>query len=163
MDMQPSIQPPVTSSKKPWIIGGIIVIAIAAFLILRSNSPTPQGIVAGDQNSIVVGDQDPDAVAVLLDQVSLIKPGFVVIQENRNNQPGAVLSVSTLFQPGFYQNKTVIMSIKPGARYFATLYGDDGNGKFDIQNDAVLTDPAGTVVRVQFGTKKSSTPGDIKG
>lgn len=162
------VSQPQNNNKKYWIAGGmIVVLAIVGFAMFRRSAPTPpQGITVGDQNSLDIGDQNPDGVVVLVSQASFITPGFIVIQENLNGVPGKVLATSNLYSPGFYTNKTITMTMQPGASYFGTLYGDDGNGIFgggDINNDKPLTDPAGAIVRVPFKAKMSSTPEDIKG
>jgi hypothetical protein len=154
------------SNKQKWIIGGVIVVLLIAGIAMYNRSQTikdPNNITVGDQNSIDVGAQDPDSVAVLISQVSFITPGFVVIQENNNGVVGKVLTYSKLFTPGFYKNQTVIMNMKAGASYFATLYGDNGNGQFDIATDTILKDPAGVVVQMQFKVNMTSADGESKG
>jgi len=159
------VSQPDGNSKKYWIIGGIIVLlAIGSFYLFSNKGTTPpQGITIGDQNSLSIGDQDPDAVAVLISKASFLKSGFIVIQENISSAPGKVLATSDLFSPGSYTNKTIIMNMTAGANYFGTLYGDDGNGLFDAVNDKPLTDPDGNIVRVPFKVRQSSTSEDIKG
>jgi hypothetical protein len=154
------------SNKRKWIIGGAIVVLLIAGVAMYNRSQNvkdPNSITVGDQNSIDIGAQDPDSVAVLISQVSFVAPGFVVIQENNNGIAGKVLAYSKLFAPGFYKNQTIIMNMTAGASYFATLYGDNGNGQFDIANDTMLKDPAGVTVQMQFKVNMTSAGGESKG
>ena len=61
------VSQPQNNNKKYWIAGGMIVIlAIVGFAMFKHSTPTPpQGIAVGDQNSLDIGDQDPDGVVVL--------------------------------------------------------------------------------------------------
>lgn len=153
------------SNKKWWIIGGVVVVALIAFMIINGmKSNGPVSIVAGDQNALVIADQDPNAVAVLVSSVSTREPAFIVIHDDLNGRPGAIVGVSNLLQPGSYNNTTVIMNLKPGATYYGMLHADDGNGIFAADTDARhLNDNTGMEVMTSFKVRLSSTPGDYKG
>lgn len=157
--------PPTSGNKKYLIwVGAVVLVGIAAALFLRSGTPTPQGILPGDQNSLAIRDQDPDAVAVLVDSASVREPAFIIIHEDLNGAPGPITGVSALLQPGTHTNVTVIMRLKPGAMYHGMFHADDGNGLFDANMDKRhLMDNAGREVGVMFRARLSSSPDDIKG
>lgn len=156
------------SSKKAWIIGGIVVVlVIIGFSMYNRSRPvaTPsQEITAVDQNSITVSDQDPDSVAALIDSVSVKESSFVIIHDDANGKPGAIVGVSKLLAPGTYTNLSIIMPMKPGATYYAMMHADDGNGVYDKTADSHhLMDNAGVEARVMFKVKLSSPGSDSKG
>lgn len=153
-------------SKKAWIIGGVLVVlAIVSFAMFnRADNVETPGIAAGDQNMLVVNDQDPDAVAVLVDTASVREPAFIVIHEDNNGRPGTMAGTSRLLTPGMHRNVTVIMQLKPGAMYHAMFHADDGNGLFDHMTDTRhLMDNAGREVVKMFRVRLSSSADDIKG
>ncbi len=162
----PTMQSASGSGKKVGIIIAIVLIVLAGgyFLLRDKNSTTPaEGIVAGDQNSITVGDQDADSVAVLVSNASLRTAGFIVIHENNGGVPGATIGISNLLQPGSHTNISIVANkLIPGSTYIAMLHGDDGNGIFNETNDISLKDNAGNAVMAEFRVKLT-TDGESKG
>lgn len=94
-----------------------------------------------DGNSLGLGMQMP-GVVVLVDYVSLLEPGFVVISRSENGQIGAVLGVSYLLFSGYNEQIEIPLSesMKAGETFIATLYLDNGDGIFDINSDTPLYD-----------------------
>lgn len=137
-----------------WIIVIILVILGIYFLAMRKSAVnTPQGILPGDSNSLVAADQNPENLGVLVDSVSLIAPGFVVIHEDVNGAPGAIVGVSTLMNIGVRYNVNVIANLAPGKYYWAMVHTDDGNGVFNPATDVPAKNPNGDVVMVRFMVK----------
>lgn len=153
-----------SSNKKIWITLAVILVALGGlFAYLRLRSDNPNTILPGDQNSLVVADQDPDAVAVLIADAQLRVPGFIAIHQDVNNAPGSILASSALLSPGDHKNVSIIMSMQPGAYYWAMLHGDDGNSTFSASTDQPLTNNAGNVVMVRFMVRLASPGGEQKG
>jgi len=146
-------------SKKIWttVIIILILVGIVYLLLgLKNNTVEDQGIVVGDNNSLVVGLQNPTSVAVLIREVSLIEPGFIVIHEDLNGQPGKILAVSDLLQPDRYQNISIVMDFEAGETYFAMLHQDNGNGQFNQETDLPAKNMNGQTVMTNF--KINDTP-----
>jgi len=140
-------------SKKIWttVIIILILVGIVYLLLgLKNNTVEDQGIVVGDNNSLVVGLQNPTSVAVLIREVSLIEPGFIVIHEDLNGQPGKILAVSDLLQPDRYQNISIVMDFEAGETYFAMLHQDNGNGQFNQETDLPAKNMNGQTVMTNF-------------
>jgi hypothetical protein len=157
--------PTASSSKKGWIIGIIVIIVlIGSYFMLRggSDQATP-GIVAGDQNSITVGDQNADSVAVLVSDVSLRAPGYIEIHADDNGKVGAIVGSSSLLQPGDHKNVSVIATLLPGKSYYAMLHTDDGNGTFDPAKDEPTLDNAGNIIMTKFNVRLTNEGGEVKG
>lgn len=77
---------------------------------------------------------------VTVDNLSLSKPGFVVIHEaTSNNQPGKIVGASNWVAAGTKQDLEVKATITSGKKYFAMLHYDDGDKKFDSAKDPMAT------------------------
>lgn len=158
--------PVASSSKKLWIIGIIIVLVVAGgYLALRSSDTTgDEPAVTQLVNELVINDQNPDSVAVLVAQASLNTPGYVVIHDNNNGQPGKVIGVSKLLTPNEYNNVSVIAPLKPGATYFGMIHVDDGNGLYDTKTDIThLHDAADNEIIKMFKVLLADPNGENKG
>jgi hypothetical protein len=160
------VAPEGGSSKKLWVVGAIIlVVLIGGYLILGGNSnKDDQGILVGDDSEIVVNEQNPDSVAVLIQSVSVRTPGYVAILENNGGVPGKIIGISALFAPGTYKNASVIAPLKPGVSYFAVLLADDGNGLFDAKTDTTyIKNASGKDIIKEFKVGNSTVGGEDKG
>jgi hypothetical protein len=137
-----------------WIIVIVLVILGIYFLAMRKSAVnTPQTILPGDANALIVADQNPNNLGVLVDSVSLVAPGFVVIHEDVNGAPGAIVGSSTLIPVGVRYNMNVITTLTPGKYYWAMLHTDDGNGIFNPATDVAANNPNGDAVMVRFMVK----------
>ena len=146
-------------NNKIWTAIIIILILVGIVYLLtglKNNDVQEQPIVAGDNNSLVVGLQNPTSVAVLIREVSLIEPGFVVIHKDNNGTPGEIVAVSDLLHPDRYQNISIVMDFKAGETYIAMLHGDNGNGQFNAETDLPMKNMDGQTVMTSF--KISDTP-----
>lgn len=146
-------------SKKIWttIIIILILVGITYLLLgLKNNTTENQGIVAGDNNSLVVGLQNPTSVAVLIREASLTEPGFIVIHKDNNGVAGEVVAVSELLHPDRYQNISIVMDFQAGEAYIAMLHADNGNGRFNPETDLPMKNMDNQTVMASF--KISDTP-----
>ncbi|PIR87021.1 MAG: hypothetical protein COU11_02210 [Candidatus Harrisonbacteria bacterium CG10_big_fil_rev_8_21_14_0_10_49_15] len=149
-----------------WIIVAIVVVALLIFMFTRSGAPTEEVATTAEANSLTIGLQDPSKVAVVVDQVELTQPGFVVIHADSNGAPDDIVASSKLLQPGIHQNVSIVMSTTAGASYHAMLHVDDGNGIFSAATDAPAQDTSGAVVTMRFQVATSPLVDgevDIKG
>jgi hypothetical protein len=164
---QPGVSMDPQSSKKQWIIAGaIVVLAIAGYAMYQRSQTVnpPQGIAPGDMNSLVIKDQDPDAIAVLVEYASVREPSFIVIHDDANGKAGAIIGTSKLLTPGEHRNVSVIMRMKAGATYYGMMHADDGNGLFDsVVDNRHLLDTAGMEIMTRFKALLVSPGGEQKG
>lgn len=108
--------------------------------------PTSSGMLA-EENAIVVSEQKPSA-GVTASLVYLAAPGFVVIHEDTNGAPGAVLGASVILQQGENQNVRVNLSrsTRDGEKLHAMLHADtDGNGTFSSVDQPVQSRLGGPI------------------
>src|SRR4051812_24435682 len=123
-----------------WVVTIIVIIVLIVIGIMvfgnkgvpaptdttsNTNPTTTQG-----SNSIVMSDQYPGNV-VYLSSVQLQAPGWVAIQKDSSGAPGAI--IGTVYVPsGISPAKvTVSQPVVDGGTYYAVLYSDNGDKKFD--------------------------------
>lgn len=152
------MEPQATGVKTwQWVVTIIVIIALIVIGILVFGSSKTETPTPGDQtptttdtatlslNRIVMSDQYPGNV-VYLSSVQVQNPSWVVIQADKNGQPGDIIG-SAHFDKGI--NPGNIKLTKPtveGGTYYAVIYTDDGSGKFDATTDVPLKDSNGNVI-----------------
>ncbi len=156
-----------------WIVT-VIVIAILVFLgykMFSGGSKTNPDVVvestdtttldtSSDSNRVVVLDQFPGNI-VYISSVQLSKPGFVVIKSDKNGVAGDVLG-SQYFDKGINPGKiTLSKSTVDGGMYYAQLFLDDGDKKFDSTKDLPVNDSSGNAIMKLF--KVSANISEVKG
>jgi len=103
--------------------------------------------------SISVVDQVASKT-VSIKSVILAHPGWIVIREDRDGQPGNILGAQWLPEGTFDdQFVELLRGMKSQNTYYAVLYNDDGNKLFDYKIDSPLTDNTGNVIMQKFTTK----------
>ncbi len=155
-----------------WVVTAavIIVLVIIGFMVFSNKgaeapvtTPDQQTAQAtnGSTNGIIMADQFPGNVAYA-SSVQMANTGWVVIQKNSGGKPGDVIG-SAVAPIGI--NPVTIKLTQPmidGMMYYATLYADNGDKKFDTNTDKPLTDASGNIIMKTF--KASASAGaEIKG
>jgi len=112
------------------------------------------------QNSFTVPTQTPGN-QVRVDSISLAVPGFLVIQEVKNGEPGIVLGTSTLLSVGLTEHIEIPLatSMRSDETFFATLYTDQGDGIF-TKEDSPMLDASGISSSPVLFSTTSETPVD---
>ncbi len=98
---------------------------------------------------ITVDDQNPGKI-VVVSQVFLNSPAWVVIYENNNGTPGNLLG-ARLFEKG--NNSGIIQllgSMKVNGSYLAVVQTDNGDGVIDIKKDPILKGTDGKNIQAAF-------------
>ena len=149
------------NNKVWWVVGIIIVIALGAWMFMRSR--TTQNPTASMQSSIMVSDQAASSVSVNIDSVTLAVAGFIEIHADVNGAQAAYVGSSKVFAAGTYTNQSIIMTTTPGAYYWAMLHADDGNGIFEAAKDLPIMNDAGEPVMARFQVKAVTIDLEIKG
>jgi len=98
------------------------------------------------EDSISISTQPPGNIA-FVDYVSLTSPGFIVIKSSLNGEPGEVLGVSIYLKEGMTEQIQIVLQKPMGIdqTFFAMVYQDDGDARFDLGNDTLLFDASGTM------------------
>ncbi len=169
MDQSPSTGMPVATpekSKKGLIIGVVVVLALilGGYFFMKGPGNDSSQVVPGNDNSLVLGDQEVAMLSVFVDSASTKVPAYIVIHEDLNGSAGAIIANSQLLAPGSYEKISFVAKLTEGKTYWAMLHADNGNGSFDAKNDTeLLKAKDGKEVLVKFMAKNSATYSGDKG
>jgi len=156
-----------------WVVTVVVIIVLIIIGIwvfggksssMTTETPvatTDNSNVAGAINRIVMSDQYPGNV-VYLNSAQFANPGWVVINADSSGTPGAILGQS-YFTAGINPGKiTLSSSMVDGGTYYAVMYSDNGDQKFDVSTDKPLTDSNGNVIMKVFHAS-ASVGNQVKG
>jgi len=118
-----------------------------------TTQPKTGETVPKTKNAISVSTQKAGS-SIDIDEVSLQKPGYVVIHADDNGKPGAIVAHSGLITAGTKQDLIIRYTTKPGTSYFAMLHSDDGNGVYLATKDLPIIGSDTMPVMVEFTTTK---------
>lgn len=154
-----------------WMVTVIVIIALVVFgyYIFKGNNvtaPTSTDSIESTEsdknatNRVVISDQFPGNI-VYLSSVQLDKPGFVVIKKDNKGVPGDIIGYQ-YFDKGINPGKvTLTKSTIEGGLYYATLYSDNGDKKFDEIKDLPIKNASGNEIMKTFRATSSIT--EVKG
>jgi len=156
-----------------WVVTVVVIIVLIIIGVWvfggKSSSTTTEtpvamtdnSNVAGAINRIVMSDQYPGNV-VYLNSAQFANPGWVVINADSSGTPGAILG-ETYFTSGINPGKITLSSpMVDGGTYYAVMYSDNGDKKFDASVDKPLTDSNGNVIMKVFHAS-ASVGNQVKG
>lgn len=154
-----------------WVVTVIVIIVliILGYNMFKGGSTTPStddvttdGTTPGSTsaNRIIVSDQFPGNI-VYVTSVQFAQPGFVEIHKDNAGQPGAIIG-SQYFDKGTNTGKiTLTEATVDGGIYYAVLYTDNGDKKFNAAQDLPLKDSAGNTIMKIF--RATLNPTEVKG
>lgn len=96
--------------------------------------------------------QNPGA-SIFVESVTLLRPGYVIIQTIEPRGIGSVVGVSPLLYSGTTVSVPIYLrsATNRGELYYAALYYDNGNGVFSLSDDVpVMNQALGVPVGVRF-------------
>jgi hypothetical protein len=96
---------------------------------------------------------------VVIDYVSLLTSGYVVIQTEVEGEFGEIIGVSPVLPDGLSEQVVVPLSIatKSDQTLFAVLYFDNGDGVFEKELDLPIYDATGMLPFYQMFSTSPST------
>lgn len=110
------------------------------------------GSLMVSENAVMANNQTP-GISVKISFVSFAKGGYVVIHERKDDgTPGAILGNVGHLLPGESRDIEVMLS-RPSIdkeNLFAMLHQDNGDGVFNLSDDAPIKDDEGNIVMVKF-------------
>ncbi|RJR12550.1 hypothetical protein C4585_03525 [Candidatus Parcubacteria bacterium] len=155
---------------KSLIFGAVVIIAgIAGYYLYSStatvsentneNSDTTSAGMLAEENAVVVSEQKPGST-VTGSIVYLAAPGFLVIHEDADGAPGAILGASAVLQAG--ENTEVPVTLSRASREGETLYAmlhtdTDANGSFDAAIDIPVESILGGPIQGWFEITSSAS------
>src|SRR6185369_333337 len=105
------------------------------------------------KNTLSMSEQKAGS-SVVVDEVSLQKPGYVVLHEDTAGKPGKIVVHSGLLAAGTKQDLVIRLATKSGTNYFAMLHSDNGDGKFDETKDLPINGANAMPIMVMFSVIK---------
>lgn len=137
----------------------VVILALLAYLLF-ANTPTSStentggasSTLLAEESAVVVMEQQP-GTSVTASLIVLKSPGFLVIHEDTNGAPGAILGVSTLLVAGESKSVNVALSrvTRDSERLHAMLHTDaDANGTFSASSDAPVLSSLGGPIEGWF-------------
>lgn len=168
------MQPSTGVKTWQWVVTVIVIIVliiIGIWVFGNKGASTPtdnsatattdNSATAGAINRVVMSDQYPGNV-VYLSSAQFANPGWVVIQADNNGAPGTILG-ETYFTSGINPGKISLSSpMIDGSTYYAVMYSDNGDQKFDPTVDKPLMDANGNVIMKVFHAS-SAVSSEVKG
>lgn len=104
-------------------------------------------------DTIAVSTQTPGD-SVTIDNVFLSKAGFITIHEtDAKGMAGTIVGTSGLLSVGAKQDLQVAAVLKSGAKYIAMVRADNGDKKFNANQDAAILNN-GVAVMIMFSVSQ---------
>lgn len=161
-----------TLKRRPVLFGILLVVGIALGVWLAGYAGMSNGTdvsteeeertsstsVQSGAGEIRVSPQ-PAGRAVVVAQVVLPQTGWVVVHESRGGELSNALGAARR-DAGQHTGVVVelLRNTEPDTNYFVVLYGDNGNGTFELKEDPIVTDESGVVVRAAFTATTPVSP-----
>jgi hypothetical protein len=163
---------PEQSGIKTWqwvvtVIVIIILIIIGIFVFgnktetSSTNEPISSPTIEAG-NGIVMSNQFPGNVVYISSVSQTADQGWIAIQKSNNGQPGAVIGYASVSAGTNPVKITLSQPTIDGGTYYAVMYTDDGDGKFDINKDQPLRDTDNNVIMHLFHASATANA-EIKG
>lgn len=110
----------------------------------------------------VAAHQQPGKT-IVIESVSLINPGFIIVQEASGDRdqvvPSKTIATSALIKAGTTKNVSISVTTSPGGRYFLTLRTDNSNKTYYPPEDPIALDTADKPISVMVTADAPSTTG----
>lgn len=158
---------------KKLILPTIVIILALGFIIFYVKKPAmaPTTEVQPVTNTSPLANQSADQTekpaegaisispqkagsSIVVDEITLSKPGFVVIHEDNAGSPGKIIGQTFLLTAGTKQDIVVKVSVQAGKTYYAMLHSDNGDTKFNATDDVPLKDSKGMPIMTMFTVTK---------
>ncbi len=110
-------------------------------------TPDSSSAMRAEENMIVMTEQRPGKT-IIASQVHLATPGFVVIHEDADGKPGAILGASALLPAGDSSQVkiTVARPTHDGEKLHGMLHSDtDENHTYSVADEPVLSRGGGPI------------------
>jgi hypothetical protein len=112
----------------------VVVIILGSFFLIKSNTTsTPQKFNSNSIRPSVEVVDNLSANRVIIPQVNLDNPGFVMIHRSVNGKAGEIIMTGEYLGSGIHRDVVVNTGINTvsGESYFAMLHVDNGNKYYD--------------------------------
>ncbi len=122
---------------------------------IRTGQPHYGPDITRGVSSLILEDQLP-GTEIVVENVPINSPAFIVIQKDNNGALGDVLGVSPL-QTHSSSNLSIQLSQSvAGQKLFAVMYQDAGSGTFDVKTDQIVKGVGNAPIQVEFNVLSQS-------
>ena len=148
--------------KNIWLIGILLVAAIGVGTLAlsgKNREPVPSEVASGETTPLVSESKDAVTVSdqstgdsMTIDSATLEDGGYVVIHEDADGKPGAIIGSSTYLPAETSEDIQLPLNrfAEEGEMLYAMLHSDDGNNLFQAVNDLPIKDSQGNIVVKKF-------------
>ncbi|MCH7952057.1 hypothetical protein IH980_04955 [Patescibacteria group bacterium] len=160
--------------KDAWFIWVVIILAVVliayAIWTTQTQRPTAPAVEEVVEEVTEAGEASPSGEVrifedseveisdttlgdtVIATRVLLSVPGYVVIHEDADGKPGAIIGASDLLPKGESEGMVVELDrpTEEGEVLYAMLHFDDGDLEFDAASDDPIIDEEGNIVLMKF-------------
>lgn len=114
-----------------------------------------QGASTGTSSSgsLTLTSPQDAGFAVMVSDIAVGVPTWVVVYDNVGGKPGNVLGARMFFPGDKSGTVTLLRATNAGQTYFAGEYVDNGDHSFSKQSDTLVTSITGSPLQAQFTTK----------
>lgn len=128
---------------------------------ISDSGDTAAPLLVGN-NAIYVSDAKP-AASLRVGFSILAGGGYVVVHEDREGKPGAIIGNSDMLSQGESRNFEVALSRKSvdTETLYAMLHSDNGDGIFNPADDPPIKDDQGNVVLMKFQVSNSAEEASV--
>ncbi len=153
-----------------WVVTVMVVIALIIIGIFVFGNKKVEAPVTGEEttlpttqtaNNIIMSNQFPGNV-VYISSIQATNAGWVAIQKDNTGTPGEVIGYANVVAGTNPLKVTLSQPTIDGGVYYAVMYSDDGDGKFDVTKDSPLKDANGNVIMRLFRASATANA-EIKG
>ena len=111
------------------------------------------GLGTSDTSPVFVAESQPRGDMVDIASVTLVRPGYVVVHDDENGQPGTVLGHSELLDAGTHEDVRIPLDTpSEGGGVWPMLHVDDGNGTYEFPgaDEPVMIDGTPVVTSIAW-------------
>lgn len=107
---------------------------------------------AVSKNDILVIEDQPAGLSVIVAHVNVENENWVVIHEDRMGLPGNALGAARFVDGTTSGTIELLRGTSPGQYYHGLVYKDDGDKIFSVERDIPLRDESGNPIASKFKT-----------
>lgn len=117
-----------------------------------SKTTSSQDEIAQKSSSVLVIEDQPAGLSVVVAKAAIKEDNWVVIHEDRMGVPGNALGAARFIGGSTSGTIELLRGTVPGGTYHGLIYKDDGDRIFSIERDIPVRDEKGNPIQVTFKT-----------
>jgi len=141
----------IMKSRFGIIVVVVVIAAIGSFIFVKKQVVDTTAPLLVGNNAIYVSDAKP-ATNVRVGFVILAGGGYVVVHQDSEGKPGAIIGNSDALPQGESRDFEITLSRESidGETLYAMLHSENGDGAFNPAEDTPIKDDRGNIVLMNF-------------